>query len=356
MKKQIISVLASFVLIFSVSNLIGQAESTLPIGPTIEFLPAKNSTALPQVLVDKMASSIQNHIKTWNRVAVAGDDSSSSALNDKGTTGSPIDSKPAPTKTGTSTIPAEKPTVKAYLQINSYESGLSAKGIDGARVAPTQAAEIHATMYFLKKGEEVPSTKVNFSGTYREAANKQQKVAKATVFGEASSVGKKSTSKKSGLDQKKNVVKKAAKNALADFNNKARHIFTHDFQLAKVMESKSNSALTTEMDAGNMMDVKAGYEYHLYTLVKSGPKQTEEKMIGNMKIVATKDLKSIGKIINGGEMVHDYLNGENKRTVMAKLAKTTVTNELPTSSPSSTTPGSMPKKDPNVKNPTDINH
>ena len=347
MKKQIISVLASFVLIFSVSNLMAQAESTLPEGPVIEFLPAKNSTELPKVIVDKLASSIQNHIQSWNRVAVAG----SSALNDKGTSGSPIDSKPAPTKTGSSNT-TEKSDVKAYLQINSFKSGLSAQGMNGARVAPSQAAEIHATMYFLNKGEKVASTKVNFSGTYSEAATKAQKGTKATVFAEAGSKGKKSTSKKSGFDQKKSVVKKATKNALADFKNKARHIFTHDFELVKVLEGKSDGALTTEMNAGNMMDVKVGYEYHLYTVVKSGPKQTEEKMVGNMKILGTKGVKSIGKIINGGDMVHSYLHGENKRTVMARLAKVETSTDLSTS----TTPGTMPKKDPNRKSNNDINH
>lgn len=335
MKKTILtSVLTSIMFLF-IGNFAFAQSTTPEEGVILEFLPVVNKTKLPADIANKLHAEIKKHVSTWNRLTVVADipdapdmmPLKSKAQKVK----TPNDAKPAPTKVPSTVAPTtkQKGNTVAVVNITSFKAASGGADVSMAKQKAGLRAQIKGVVVFKEAGKETYFDKVEFSGDY-VMANKDQATATGANIqmadnAQSKSKGKsakgKSDSTRPSKGMKQEVLREACKRAFADFKNKAKYAFTSDLELTRVLEGKSGDALTVEMVGGNMLDVKEGYNYDIYVLKPTGPKQTETSMIGNIVVLQSGGTKSVAKIVNGKDMIHSMLHGENKMTVYAKLVE-----------------------------------
>ncbi len=261
--------------------------------PVVEFLPLNNKSKAPAKVTEYLQKEITLSLMELNRIKVF----------DQGM----IDgSKPAP---GSGKV---NPNLKAQVIVKNYLTTFS-KAEKGTKLKYQSKATkgnrvmILGTVQFrdMKTDEVVES--VDFKGKY------QTGVPKATTS-RNSGEAKSTTPSRSSLGTSMNpevAAKRAAENAVDNFQESLSGAFTTDFNVTKILEGKNGDALIILIDGGALQDVTKGASYELYTKKQTGPGRFKETIIGTIEVLVVKEGDSMAKVITGKDTVFQNVNGGN---------------------------------------------
>ena len=259
----------------------------------VEFLPLSNKSKAPAKVTEYLQKEITQSLMDLNRVRVF----------DQGM----IDGvKPAPGSGKVSPNLNAQVIVKNYLTtFGKSEKGTKlkyrSKATKGSRVM------ILGTVQFRDKNTDELVESVDFKGKY------QSGVPKATTSrnnGEAKST---TPSKESfGVSMNPEVAaKRAAQDAVDNFQEGLAGAFVTDFNVTKILEGKNGDALIILIDGGVLQDVTKGATYELYTKKQTGPGRFKETIIGTIEVLVVKEGDSMAKVITGKDTVFQNVNGGN---------------------------------------------
>lgn len=261
--------------------------------PVVEFLPLSNKSKAPAKVTDFLQKEITQSLMDLNRIQVF-----DQGMID-GVKAAPGSGKVSPNLTGevivknylTSTPKAEKGTKLKY----------QSKASKGTRVM------ILGTVQFRDKNSGNLVESVDFKGKYQSGVPK----ANANTYnGEART----STPSRASLGASMNPevsAKKAAQDAVEDFQESLSGAFATDFNVTKILEGKNGDALIILIDGGALQDVTKGASYELYTKKQTGPGRVKETIIGTIEVLVVKEGDSMAKVITGKDTVFQNVNGGN---------------------------------------------